>query len=69
LTRPGGQDRQVPEELLAVGVDDDAVNLSGYGQRQGGLAAGGAAPYDDQRLDRTSPAPYRPELRCRPSPA
>ncbi len=42
--RPGGEDRQIGEQLLAVGVDDDAVQQPGQLQGQGGLAAGGTAP-------------------------
>ena len=66
--RPGasGQNWQIAEQLLAVGVDDDAVEPTRQGHGEGGLAARGAATYDDQRLDTISP---EPEPRCRPSPA
>ena len=53
--RAGGENRQIPEQLLAVGVDDDAVEPTRQGHGEGGLAARGAATYDDQRLDTTSP--------------
>jgi hypothetical protein len=51
---------------LTIGVDDDAADPTSQFQCQGGLAAGGAATYDNQRLDWTSPAPPAPESRCRP---
>jgi hypothetical protein len=64
--RLSGQDRQIGEQLLTIGVDDDAADPTSQFQCQGGLAAGGAATYDNQRLDWTSPDPPAPESRCRP---
>ena len=66
FSRPGasGENWQIPEQLLAVAVDDDAVEPTRQGHGEGGLAARGAATYDDQRLDTISP---EPEPRCRPS--
>jgi hypothetical protein len=63
---PRGQNRQIGEQLLAVGIDNDAVEPPRQDRCQGGLAAGRAATYDDQRLDASSP---EPEPRCQPSPA
>jgi hypothetical protein len=64
---PGGENRQVREQLLAVRVDDEAVEPTCQRCGKGGLAARGAATYDDQRLYATPPEPPEPESRCRPS--